>query len=124
MQKEPSRSKGASVAEGQTDWAALDAMTEEEIMAAAMSDPDAQPSPEGAKMRRVVRCKWLRMKLAITLEELAGRYHIPLATLVAWERYEAEPDAVALAFMDAIAGDPEGVAKALTKTPQPAQAAE
>lgn len=30
----------------QTDWARVHAMTEEEIMAAALADPDAQPLPE------------------------------------------------------------------------------
>jgi putative transcriptional regulator len=40
-----------------TDWTRLDAMTDEEIMAAGRSDPDAQPlTPEQlAKMRRVSR---------------------------------------------------------------------
>ena len=28
---------------GDTDWARLDAMTDEEVVASAMSDPDAQP---------------------------------------------------------------------------------
>jgi len=46
---------GDPLPRGDTDWARLDAMTDEEIMAAARSDPDAQPlSPEQlAKMRRV-----------------------------------------------------------------------
>jgi putative transcriptional regulator len=46
---------GEPLPRGKTDWARLDAMTDEEIMAAALSDPDAQPlSPEQlAKMRRV-----------------------------------------------------------------------
>jgi uncharacterized protein (DUF4415 family) len=30
--------------EGRTDWARIAAMTEEEIMAAARADPDAQPT--------------------------------------------------------------------------------
>lgn len=34
------------LAEGRTDWARLDAMTDEEITAAASSDPDAQPLPD------------------------------------------------------------------------------
>ena len=38
-----------------TNWARIDAMTDEEVVAAALSDPDAQPlTPEQlAKMRRV-----------------------------------------------------------------------
>jgi putative transcriptional regulator len=45
-----------------TDWARIDAMTDEEVVAAALSDPDAQPlTPEQlAKMRRVPRVKVLR----------------------------------------------------------------
>src|SRR5258708_35164147 len=45
-----------------TDWARLDAMTEEEIHAAAMADPDARPmTPEQmAKARRVPRVETLR----------------------------------------------------------------
>lgn len=42
---------------GETDWARVRAMTDEEVMAAALSDPDAQPlGPEElARMRRVSR---------------------------------------------------------------------
>ena len=41
----------------QTDWARVSAMTEEEVIAAALSDPDAQPlTPEQlARMRRAPR---------------------------------------------------------------------
>jgi len=40
---------------GDTDWARVDAMTEDEVLAAALSDPVAQPlrPEELAKMRRV-----------------------------------------------------------------------
>lgn len=108
----------------ETDWAALDAMTEEEVLAAALSDPDAQPWPEGKPMHRIARAKFIRFKLVLSQEDFASRYRIPLEALVAWERHEATPDAVALAYLDAIAGDPEGVARALAVTAQPAQAAE
>ena len=109
---------------GETDWAALDAMTEEEIMAAALSDPDAQPWPEGKTMHRVAKAKWIRFKLVLSQEDFAERYHIPLATLKAWERHELETDPVALAYLTAIEGDPDGVAKALRAAPATAQAAE
>jgi putative transcriptional regulator len=50
---------GEPLPRGKTDWARLDTMTDDEIMAAALSDPDAQPlTPEQlAKMRRVSRVK-------------------------------------------------------------------
>jgi hypothetical protein len=46
---------GDALARGDTDWAWLDAMTVEEVIAAALSDPNARPlTPEQlAKMRRV-----------------------------------------------------------------------
>lgn len=39
---------------GTTDWARVNAMTDEEVLAAALSDPDAQPLSLAtlAKMRR------------------------------------------------------------------------
>jgi putative transcriptional regulator len=56
-------------------------MTEEEIHAAAMADPNARPmTPEQlAKARRVPRVKRLRRALGLTQEEFAARYHIPLS---------------------------------------------
>jgi hypothetical protein len=46
---------GEASPRGETDWARVDAMTDEEVLAAALSDPDAQPlAPEElAKMRQV-----------------------------------------------------------------------
>jgi putative transcriptional regulator len=116
--------KTTSQHDGGMDWAAFDALTPDEVMAAALSDPDAQPWPEGKPMRRIARAKFVRFKLRMTEQEFADRYHIPLATLKAWERHEAIPDAVALAYLGAIEADPEGVAKAVAVSQRPAQAAE
>ncbi len=44
----------------------------------------------------------------------AARYAIPLGTIRGWEQGVTEPDATAKAYLRAIAGDAEGVAKALT----------
>src|ERR1700716_1918526 len=55
----------------QTDWAALHAMTEEEINAAALSDPDNPPwTPERqARFKRVPQVKVMRRVLRLTQEE-------------------------------------------------------
>ncbi|PYQ65589.1 MAG: hypothetical protein DMF53_05185 [Acidobacteria bacterium] len=55
---------GEELPRGETDWARVKAMTDEEVMAAALSDPDAQPlDPEAlAKMRRVSPVKALRQR--------------------------------------------------------------
>ena len=100
-----------------TDWVRLRAMTGEEGMAAAISDPDAQPITP-AKLRgarRVPRAKTLRRALALTQEEFAARYHIPLGTLRDWEQGRCEPDQPARAYLAVIAHDPEGVQRALAR---------
>ena len=102
-------------AEDNTDWARLRAMTDEEVTAAAISDPDAQPmTPEQLRTaRRVPRTKTLRRALALTQEEFALRYHIPLGTLRDWEQGRCKPDQPARAYLTVIAHDPEGVKRAL-----------
>lgn len=113
--REKTRQSDPSVAgSGKTDWARLDAMTDEEIDAAALADPDAPPLPPGRRLRRAALAKRIRFGLGLSAEEFSERYHVPLTTLRAWERHETEPDAVAMAFLMAIEGDPEGVASALT----------
>jgi putative transcriptional regulator len=61
--------------EGKTDWDRLRAMTDEEVTAAAMSDPDAQPTtPEQLRaLRRVPRTRTLRRALGLTREEFAAQ---------------------------------------------------
>ena len=93
----------------ETDWARLDAMTEEEVVAAARSDPDAQPlTPEQlARMRPVTRIKALRQRLGMTQAEFAEAYRLPVTTLRDWEQRRATPDAPARALLLAIERDPQ-----------------
>ncbi len=97
------------------DWSAVDALTEEQIHAAAMADPDAQPLTEEqlATMRRVPRVTTLRRVLKLSLEEFAERFHIPADTARDWEQRRSEPDAVARAYLRVIAREPEMVRRAL-----------
>ena len=106
--------------EDQTDWKRLGAMTEEEVHAAALADPDAQPLTDAdlARMKRVPRIKTLRRALRLTQEDFATRYHIPLGTLRDWEQGRCEPDQPARAYLTVIARDPEGVKHALEYTPK------
>jgi putative transcriptional regulator len=107
---------------GKHDWNRFDAMTDEAAHAAALRDPDAQPLTEEAtaRIRRVPRAKTLRRALGLTQEEFAARYQIPLGTLRDWEQGRAEPDQPARAYLKAIAGDPEGVQRALrSSSPAP-----
>jgi putative transcriptional regulator len=95
-------------------------MTEEEISEAARRDPDARPITDEefrAAPRKVPRIKTLRRALALTQEEFAARYHIPLGTLRDWEQGRSEPDQPARAYLTVIARDPEGVRRALEAKP-------
>lgn len=97
-------------------------MTEAEIHAAAMSDPDARPMTDEdlARMKQVPRAKTLRRALGLTQEAFATRFHIPIGTLRDWEQGRAEPDQTARAYLKVIASDAEAVRRALEKpTPQP-----
>jgi putative transcriptional regulator len=90
-------------------------MTDEEVHAAALADPDAQPLTDERldKMVRVPRTKTLRRALGLSQEEFAARYHIPVGTLRDWEQGRFEPDAAARAYLAVIAREPEIVRKAL-----------
>jgi putative transcriptional regulator len=90
-------------------------MTDEEVHAAALNDPDAQPLTDEAMagMRRVPRARTLRRALGLTQEEFAARYQIPIGTLRDWEQGRAEPDQPARAYLKAIAGNPDAVRQAL-----------
>ena len=97
------------------DWQKSDALSEAEVHAAALADPDAQPlTPERlANMRRVPRTQSLRRALGLSQEEFAARYHIPVSTLRDWEQGCFEPDAAARAYLTVIAREPEIVRRAL-----------
>ena len=103
-----------------TDWEAVDALTNEEVHAAALADPDAQPIPLGndeelAKLglHRLVNVKKLRERLGLTQEEFAATYRIPVGTLRDWEQRRKNPDAPARAYLMVIARNPEAVAELL-----------
>lgn len=99
------------------DWHRFDALTGKEVHAAALADPDAQPLTDAdfARMKRVPRTKTLRRALGLTQEEFAARYRIPVGTLRDWEQGRTEPDRPARAYLRAIAGDAEGVWRALER---------
>jgi putative transcriptional regulator len=103
------------VAKRLSDGTLVQVMTDEEVMAAALRDPDARPMTPGQlrAARRVPRTKTLRRALAMTQEEFAARYHIPLGTQRDWEQGRCEPDRPSRAYLIVIAHDPEGVERAL-----------
>src|SRR6266542_1809645 len=101
-----------------SDWARVEAMTDEEVVAAALSDPDAQPlTPEQlARMRRVSRVKVIRERLGLTQSEFAEAFRLPITTLRDWEQHRSTPDAPARALLLAIERDPEVMRRLLAET--------
>lgn len=97
------------------DWSRLDAMTDEDISAAADSDPDAQPlaGKQLKKMRRVSFAKHVRWAIGLSQEEFAAAFGIPIGTLRDWEQGRCDPDQAALSYLKVIERDPKAVRKAL-----------
>jgi putative transcriptional regulator len=87
----------------------LEAMTDDEIVAAAMKDPDNPPLTDEqlARFRRPALVKRIRHKLHMGRQTFASAYGIPLETLLAWERHQAEPSEVELAYLRLIEREPE-----------------
>jgi len=117
MKKNTTTKKTAKSVLDAFDWDRLDAMTDEEVHAAALSDPDALPLTEEqlAHMKPVSPAKRVRMKLRLTQEEFAKRYGIPLSTLRDWEQYRTEPDKAAQSYIQVIEAFPDAIAEALSK---------
>ena len=100
------------------DWGRLKAMTDEEVLAAARSDPDAQPLTDDQlkRMRRVSIAKHVRWKLRMSQSDFAEAFHIPIGTLRDWEQHRCEPDQAAQSYLKVIASNPKAVRKALEHT--------
>lgn len=97
--------------------ARLDAMTDEEITAAALSDPDNPPltDEEIERFAAARLAKVVRNRLGMTQEQFAERYHISYGRLRDLEQCRNErPDSALVAYLRVIAHDPEGVAKVLS----------
>jgi putative transcriptional regulator len=94
-----------------TDWKAVAALSNAEIHAAAINDPDAQPMPRNMRgLTKLVNVKKLRERLGLTQGAFAAVYGIPLGTLRDWEQRRKHPDAPARAYLQVIEGSPEAAA--------------
>jgi putative transcriptional regulator len=100
-----------------TDWAAIEALTDDQIEAAVMDDPDTAPPPVYATpgLTPIVNVKKLRERLGLTQEAFAAAYRIPIGTLRDWEQRRKLPDAPARAYLTVIARNPQAVAELLAK---------
>jgi putative transcriptional regulator len=99
-----------------TDYGRLAAMTEDEIEANALSDPDNPPLSDAdlARLRRVPNPKRIRQRLRLTQAQFAARFEVPLGTLRDWERGARVPDSAARTLLRVIEHNPDAVIAALT----------
>lgn len=101
-------------------------MKDQSILKAATelpaSERDSRPMTveERKNARRKPRVTVIRRALRMTQDQFSTEFGIPLGTLRDWEQERAEPDAPARAYLRAIAGNAEAVAKALKTHPAPA----
>ena len=104
----------AAVIAAGTDWAYLEAMTDEENRANAESDPDAVllTDEQRRRLRRVPDPRAIRDRLGLTQREFADRFGIPIGTLRDWEQGRRFIDATARTLLRTIALAPDVVARA------------
>lgn len=103
------------VPEDRTDWERLRRMTDEEIEANALSDPDAPPMTDAelAEAYRPGHLVRLRQRLGLSQAAFADRFHINLRTLQDWEQGRRAPEEIARAYLKVIGRNPDVVAAAL-----------
>jgi len=99
--------------------ARLDAMTEEEMHAAALADPDNPPltDEELQRLERVPNPKAIRAKLGLTQKEFAETFQLSLSAVRDWEQGRLVPDRAARTLLKVIAHNPEAVKEALAQQP-------
>ena len=98
-----------------SDWARVDAMTDEEAEANALSDPDNPPitAAQLARMRRVPNPREIRDQLHMTQEQFSAAFGLPIGTVRDWEQGLKQPDSAARTLLRVIAHNPDAVIEAL-----------
>ena len=104
--------------ESKTDWARVDAMTDEDIARAVAEDPDAAPlltdeQLAAAKTVRPVDIAATRRRLGLSQTEFAAWFGISPGTLRNWEQGRRVPEGPARVLLRVIEREPEAVRRAL-----------
>ena len=99
------------------EQARLDAMTDEEITAAAFADPDNPPLTDEqlAQFERVPNVKTIRERLRLTQKQFADMFGLSLSVVRDWEQNRFIPDQAARTLLKVIDRNPEAVKQALLK---------
>jgi putative transcriptional regulator len=95
--------------------ARLDALTDAEITAAALSDPDNPPwTPEEmARIAMARRIQAIRRRIGLSQAQFAAEYRINVGRLRDLEQGRTRPDSAMLAYLTVIEREPDLVKRAL-----------
>ena len=99
----------------------LNAQTDEEIEAIALTDPDNPPLTEErlARMRPLHDVRRTRETLGLSQEDFARHYCFTLGRLRDLEQGRTRPDSAIRAYLRLIEADPEGVRRTLADCRSP-----
>jgi putative transcriptional regulator len=99
------------------DAARLDAMSDDEITAAALADPDNPPldAEELGRIAAAREVRAVRTRSGLTQTEFARAFHINVARLRDLEQARTRADSVILAYLKVIDEAPDVVRHALRK---------
>jgi putative transcriptional regulator len=100
-----------------TEAARLDVMSDDEITAAALGDPD-NPPLDAEELARIVAARQVRavrIRSGLTQAEFARAFHINVARLRDLEQARTRADSAILAYLKVIDEAPEVVRQALRK---------
>ncbi len=101
--------------------ARLDAMTDEEITAAALSDPDNPPLTESEldRVRAIQLIRSIRAAAGLSQSGFAAAFRIKPGRLRDLEQGRTRPDSAMLAYLTVIAREPDAVRRALAAADGP-----
>jgi putative transcriptional regulator len=115
VRSRPDPSKPARLSSRQA--ARLDAMTDDEVTTAALSDPDAQPWSDDdlsqAKEAWGAKIKVTRLKLGMSQAAFAEAFGFTLGALQDWEQGRVTPPEAIRRYLRVIDREPEAVMRAL-----------
>jgi putative transcriptional regulator len=96
----------------------LDAMTDADITAAALSDPDNPPwtPDEQARIAAARRVQAIRRQTGLSQARFAAEYRINIGRLRDLEQGRTKADSALLAYLTVIEREPEVVRRALAAT--------
>ncbi len=101
---------------GQTQWKIVEALKEEEIELAALSDPNNPilSEKELQSFSPIPDVQQIRTRLQLSQRQFAQKFQLSLKTLQDWEQRRSQPDQAARILLRVISVNPEAVTKALT----------